>query len=134
METAFVILFLIGLGIGGVGGFFVGSGRKVEVNNTQYTEVMTTTIQNQAQVTIVGDQGVEKVQYTLTNFSSRKEMENWLLSLDPFQLSRCEVFSEKEWFGSRYTVIYPIYVEGIVSNTIRTILTNTNNTNQLKVK
>ncbi|MFN4216152.1 MAG: hypothetical protein ACK4HQ_01930, partial [Brevinematales bacterium] len=114
METALVIIFLIGLGIGGVGGFFVGSGRTVEVNNTQYTEVITTTVQNQAQVTIVGEKGTQKIQYTLTNFSSRKEMESWLLSLDPFQLSSCKVFSEKEWLGFRYTVIYPVYVEGIV--------------------
>lgn len=134
METALVIIFLIGLGIGGVGGFFLGSGRTVEVNNTQYTEVVTTTVQNQAQVTIVGEQGIQKIQYVLTNFSSRKEMEGWLLTLDPFQLSHCEVFSEKEWIGTRYTVIYPVYVEGMVTNTSRTVLTNTGNTNQLRVK
>lgn len=134
METALVIIFLIGLGIGGVGGFFIGSGRTVEVNNTQYTEVVTTTVQNQAQVTIVGEQGIQKIQYVLTNFSSRKEMEAWLLTLDPFQLSQCEVFSEKEWFSTRYTVIYPVYVEGAVTNTSRTVLTNTGNTNQLRVK
>ncbi|NPV39588.1 hypothetical protein BREVNS_0932 [Brevinematales bacterium NS] len=134
METALVIIFLIGLGIGGVGGFFIGSGRTVEVNNAQYTEVVTTTVQNQAQVTIVGEQGIQKIQYVLTNFSSRKEMEAWLLTLDPFQLSHCEVFSEKEWIGTRYTVIYPVYVEGMVTNTSRTVLTNTGNTNQLRVK
>ncbi len=134
METALVIIFLIGLGIGGVGGFFIGSGRTVEVNNTQYTEVVTTTVQNQAQVTIVGEQGIQKIQYVLTNFSSRKEMEAWLLTLDPFQLSHCEVFSEKEWIGTRYTVIYPVYGEGMVTNTSRTVLTNTGNTNQLRVK
>ncbi|MCX7882478.1 MAG: hypothetical protein N2314_04580 [Brevinematales bacterium] len=134
METALVIVFLIGLALGGVGGFFVGSGRTVEVNNTQYTEVVSTTVQNQAQVTIVGERGMEKIQYVFTNVSSRKEMEAYLLTLDPFQLSHCEIFSEISWFGTRYTLVYPVYVDGLVTNTSHTLLTNTGNTNQLRVK
>lgn len=134
MDIGVIIAFVIGLALGGVGGFFVGSGRTVEVSNSQYTEVITTTVQNQAQVTIVEGKNIQKVQFHLTNFSSRKQLEAWLSSLDPFQLANCEIVPEKALFQTHYLVIYPLYVEGMVTNTSRLVLTNASNTNQLRIK
>ncbi len=133
MEAA-ILLFLIGVALGGAGGFFLGSGRTVEVSNHQYTEVLNTSIQNQAQVTIIRDDTTHKVRFVITNLSSRKELESCLAGLDPFQVANCKLLSEKEWFGTRYTLIYPEYTEGVVTNTVRVILTNTSSTNQMKIK
>ncbi|URA11288.1 hypothetical protein [Thermospira aquatica] len=133
MEAA-LLLFLIGVALGGVGGFFLGSGRTVEVSNSQYTEVVNTSIQNQAQVTILRDDTVQRVRFVITNLSSKRELENCLVSLDPFQIANCKLLAEKELFGTRYTLVYPEYTEGVVTNTIRVILTNTSSTNQMKIK
>jgi len=134
METLVILVFVIGVALGGVGGFFVGSGRTIEVSTSQHTEVVTTTIQNQSQVTLVGERNEQKLQYVWTNLPSRRQLEQWLHTLDAFQLAHCEIFSERVWLGTRYTVIYPIYREGSVTNTERLVLTNTSSSNTIRLK
>lgn len=134
MEIIIGIVFVVGLALGGLGGFFLGSGRTIEVANTQNTHVETITIQNAAQVTVMPDGSARNVRYIQTNAASFPEVEKQLSALDDFQKKECKVFDNRDFMGSGYILVYPVYVGTSTTNTVTSAVTNKTNGQVMQVR
>jgi hypothetical protein len=134
MEFVFGIVLVLGIIAGGIGGFFIGSGRTIQVSNNQETKVDSKTIQNSAQITLIDNKETkEKLHFIQTNISSWQDLTNLLNQFDDFQKQQCKIITRKDWENG-YLIIYPVYDWESKTNTFQTINTNTANTQKLEIK
>jgi hypothetical protein len=133
MELIYGIILVAGIIAGGIGGFFIGNGRTIQVSNTQETKVDSKTIQNSAQITMIDSRETkEKLHFIETNLSGWQDLTNFLSGFDDFQMQQCKIISHKDRDG--YLVFYPVYDWESKTNTIQTVSSNIDNTRKMEIK
>jgi hypothetical protein len=132
MKYAFIFGFIGTFLLGGICGFFVGNGRKIEVSTRQETHIDTRTIQNTAQVTVVNNRETkDRLHYARTNIRRWEDVSGLVDSFDDFQKEKCHIVNGR---GKEFLVIYPVYNWTSKTNTIQVVNTNTTSDNKIDLK